>query len=125
MKPALETTRLRLRPCRIEDVEKAHTLWTHERVRRFLFDDRVVSLDEARSFVAGSLANFEQKGYGLWLVFTRDTNCLAGFAGLLRSEGERRSIHVEGIAVGNILVLLGALEGFAEFLFEDALAVFE
>ena len=65
-----------------------HTLWSDEGVRRFLFDGYVISRDEARSFVSESLANFEQHGYGLWLVLARDTGCLVGFAGLLRSEGD-------------------------------------
>lgn len=88
MRHELETSRLRLQPCRVEDTELTHTLWTNDRVRRFLFDDRVISQDEARSFVEASLANFERYGYGLWLVFARGTNRLVGFAGFLRSEEE-------------------------------------
>lgn len=88
MRHELITSRLRLQPCRIEDVERTHVLWTEDRVRRFLFDDRLVAHAEARSFIAASLANFERYGYGLWLVFARDTDQLVGFAGLLRSEEE-------------------------------------
>lgn len=88
MNRALETSRLQLRPGRIEDVELTHTLWSNARVRRFLFDERVISQDEARSFIEDSLANFERYGYGLWLVFTRAADRLVGFAGLLRSEEE-------------------------------------
>lgn len=88
MECALETTRLRLQPCRLEDVELIHTLWTDEGVRRFLFDGHVISPDEARSFVSESLSNFERYGYGLWLVLAREGGGLVGFAGLLRSEGE-------------------------------------
>lgn len=88
MKRALETTRLQLRPCRLEDVELIHALWADEGVRRFLFDEHVISPDEARSFVSESLANFERYGYGLWLVLARDAVGLIGFAGLLRSEGD-------------------------------------
>jgi RimJ/RimL family protein N-acetyltransferase len=85
----LGTTNLRLQPCRIEDVPLVHALWTNEHVRHFLFDDRVISLDEARLFVEGSLANFEQYGYGLWLVFpARESYRLVGFAGFLRLEEE-------------------------------------
>lgn len=84
----LETTRLRLRPCRLADVETVHELWTEDLVRRFLFDGRVISPAESRSFVEASLANFERHGYGLWLVFAREPVRPVGFAGLLRSEGE-------------------------------------
>ncbi|HLL69907.1 MAG TPA: GNAT family N-acetyltransferase [Pyrinomonadaceae bacterium] len=86
MRLELETSRLRLRPCRLEDLELVQALWTNERVRRFLFDGRVISPDEARSFVEASLANFEQYGYGLWLVFARGAKQFVGFAGFLRSE---------------------------------------
>lgn len=55
-------------------------------MRRFLFDERVISPDEARAFVEASVANFEQYGYGLWLVFAH--NDLVGFAGFLRLEEE-------------------------------------
>ncbi|NEQ20689.1 MAG: GNAT family N-acetyltransferase [Microcoleus sp. SIO2G3] len=86
MTGVLETTRLQLRPCQIEDVQLVHTLWTNDYVRYFLFDNRVISPDEARSFVEDSLANFEQYGYGLWLVFERNLNHFVGFAGFLRLE---------------------------------------
>src|SRR5687768_13041244 len=83
-----KTTRLWLRPCQPGDIELIHALWTNVRVRHFLFDGRVISQDEARSFVEASLANFEQYGYGLWLAFARGTNHLVGFAGFLCSGGE-------------------------------------
>ncbi|HEY9652007.1 MAG TPA: GNAT family N-acetyltransferase [Coleofasciculaceae cyanobacterium] len=82
----LKTTRLQLRPCQIEDIQLVHTLWTNDGIRYFLFDNRVISSDEAQSFVEDSLANFEQHGYGIWLVFVRDIDCLIGFAGFLSSE---------------------------------------
>ena len=86
MSCVLETTRLQLRPCQIEDIQIVHTLWTSDRVRSFLFDNRVISSDEAQSFVEDSIVNFEQHGYGLWLVFMRDIDLFVGFAGFLRSE---------------------------------------
>lgn len=82
----LETTRLQLRPCQIKDIQLVHALWTNDHVRYFLFDNRVISPDEAQSFVEDNLANFEQHGYGLWLVFARDNDSLIGFAGFLPSE---------------------------------------
>lgn len=88
MRHELETSRLRLRPCRVEDSGRAHGLWTVEGVRRFLFDGRAISTDEARSFVEASVEGFERDGYGLWLAFARDGERLVGFAGLLRSDDE-------------------------------------
>jgi len=51
MSCVLQTSRLQLRPCEIEDIQIVHTLWTNDRVRSFLFDKRVISSDEARSLV--------------------------------------------------------------------------
>lgn len=65
---------------------RVYELWTDEGVRRFLFDGRVISRDEARSFVEASVENFGRHGYGLWLAFERDAERLVGFAGLLRSD---------------------------------------
>lgn len=86
MSCVLETTQLQLRPCQIEDVQIVHTLWTNDRVRYFLFDNRVISFDEAQSFVEDSRANFEHHGYGLWLVYERNNDSPVGFAGFLPSE---------------------------------------
>ena len=84
----LETARLLLRPSCVDDSERVHALWADERVRLFLFDGRVISPDEARSFIEASVSSFEGHGYGLWLVFERRPGRLVGFAGLLRSDGE-------------------------------------
>ena len=88
MNQILITQRLELRPVQIGDVEVAHELWTDRDVRHFLFDERVIPLDEARSFVEQSLRTFEECGYGLWLVFSRETAKLIGFAGLIDSSDE-------------------------------------
>lgn len=76
----------------MEDVELARGLWSNGRVRYYLFDDRIISPQEARSFVEASLENFERHGYGLWLVLARDTDSLVGFAGFLRSAEEAPSL---------------------------------
>jgi RimJ/RimL family protein N-acetyltransferase len=86
MSCVLETIRLQLRSCQIEDVQIVHILWINDCIRYFLFDNRVISLDEAQSFVEDSLANFEQHGYGIWLVFERGNDSLVGFAGFLPSQ---------------------------------------
>lgn len=99
MSCVLETTRLQLRPCQIEDIQLVHMLWTNDRVRYFLFDNRVISSDETRSFIEESLANFEQHGYGLWLVFVRGIEHLVGFAGFLRSEEGTPSLIYEFILI--------------------------
>jgi [ribosomal protein S5]-alanine N-acetyltransferase len=79
----LQTQRLRLRPCQIADWPALHALWTHPDVRRFLFDDRQITIDEARAFIADSQTSFTCHGYGIWLFFEPASNVIAGFTGLL------------------------------------------
>ncbi len=85
----LTTEDLELRPCEAGDLEALFRLWTDPAVRRFLFDDREVSREEALHFIDRSDSSFREEGYGLWLFFERGARSLAGFSGLLRSpEGE-------------------------------------
>lgn len=88
MKLEIETERLRLTPCRLEDLNEIHALWTNDKVKYFLFDNRTISLEESRSFVEASLDNFAKHGYGIWLVYERDNENSIGFAGLLKSDAE-------------------------------------
>ena len=73
---------------RIGDVEVVHELWTNRDVRHFLFDERVIPLEEARSIVEQSIRSFQEGGYGIWLAFSRETAKLIGFAGLIQSSDE-------------------------------------
>lgn len=52
MQPALETTRLVLRPATLDDVDVLWSLWTMPAVREFLWDDREISRDEAKATLA-------------------------------------------------------------------------
>jgi len=85
MSPSLQTHRLRLEPCQKKDLDAVHQLWVEAGIRRFLFDDRIISLEETKSFFDASAESFTQHGYGLWLVFEQQSHILAGFAGLLHS----------------------------------------
>ena len=82
----LTTQSLDLRPCSREDLPVLLGLWTDPAVRRFLFDDRVVSREEALGLVDRNLECLRDERYGLWLFFERGEETLAGFSGLLRSE---------------------------------------
>lgn len=79
----LHTTRLSLRPCQMSDLDVIHQLWMEVDVRRFLFDDRPISQQEARSFLESSVASFAIHGYGIWLFFEPQNDQIAGFSGLL------------------------------------------
>ena len=85
MSHLLRTERLSLRPCQMSDLDATHQLWTEADVRRFLFDDRQITNEEAKSFIETSVMSFAHYGYGIWLFFDRQSDQVAGFSGLLHS----------------------------------------
>ncbi|NER19829.1 MAG: GNAT family N-acetyltransferase [Symploca sp. SIO1C2] len=86
MSNELQTTRLQLRLSQIKDTPILYRLWTNDQIRYFLFDNQIISSDEAQSFVEDSLTNFEKYGYGLWLIFQPNIDDLVGFTGFLDPE---------------------------------------
>lgn len=64
----LLTARTTLQPLGPADVDDVHAIWTHADVRRYLCDDRVVSLQQSRDWLTTSARNFDTRGFGLWGV---------------------------------------------------------
>lgn len=83
MSHLLRTERLSLRPCQMSDLAVLHRLWTEADVRRFLFDNRPITHEEAKSFIEASVTSFARYGYGIWLFFEHHSDQVAGFSGLL------------------------------------------
>ncbi|NJP08763.1 MAG: GNAT family N-acetyltransferase [Leptolyngbyaceae cyanobacterium RU_5_1] len=79
----LHTELLSLRPCQLSNLDALYQLWTQGDIKRFLFDDRPITLDEARSWIASSTICFTRHGYGIWLFFEHQSDQIAGFSGLL------------------------------------------
>ena len=86
----IRSDRLTLIPFRPEHVDDLHALWTDPDVRRFLWDDEIISLDLAAEVVESSEESFRQHGFGMWALFLSGADDLAGFAGLRHfgDEGE-------------------------------------
>jgi ribosomal-protein-alanine N-acetyltransferase len=78
----LATARLRLRPCTTHDLDNLLHLWTDPEVRRYLFDDRVISREEAETRLRGGLASFHTHGFGLWLAYRPGEAATVGFCAL-------------------------------------------
>lgn len=91
---ALRTARLQLRPLREPDIEALHALWTRAGVRRYLWDDRVLSHEQTRDAVMQSAWWFEHQGYGLWGARDAD-GTLVGFCGygFFRDEHELELLY--------------------------------
>ena len=88
MNRAIDTERQALRPIQLGELDALHGLWTHPDVRRWLFDDEVISLDVARELVARSDAT-AQRGLGHWSIRTKERGVLLGSAALQPTEDDQ------------------------------------
>jgi len=86
---ALETGRLSLRPFRMQDVDALHALWTDPGVRRFLWDDEVITRDQAEQAVRAAVDEAGERGFGLWTLHRRDEAGVIGFCGFRTLEQGR------------------------------------
>lgn len=82
MSHVLTTERLVLRPVTTGDHAALLAHWTAPDVREFLFDGEILSPAAISQVIDDSERDFAAAGYGLWLVFERETSALAGTAGL-------------------------------------------
>jgi RimJ/RimL family protein N-acetyltransferase len=78
----LTTERLVLRPVTSGDYTALLAHWTAPDVREFLFDGEVLPPSAISEAIEDSQRDFAAAGYGLWLVFEKETSGLAGTAGL-------------------------------------------
>jgi ribosomal-protein-alanine N-acetyltransferase len=77
----IETERLRLRPLRAADRNDLHHLFTDPDVRRYLWDDQVLPIEQTWAVVSESLRRFGTDGSGLWAVSRSGRSPVAGFGG--------------------------------------------
>ena len=49
--PCLETARLRLRPCRRDDIDVLHHIWTDLGVRKYVWDDQIIARSQAAEII--------------------------------------------------------------------------
>ena len=85
-----ETARLRLSPLSTADLPLFHETNTDAFVRRYLWDDEVISEERSRAVLEGVEETFAKEGWGLWKLLTRDEGAYLGYAGLWRFYDETR-----------------------------------
>jgi ribosomal-protein-alanine N-acetyltransferase len=81
MSAIIRTARLSLQPLILDDLDSIHALWTNPGVRRFLFDDKIFSREQAAAELNESIDRFEAHGCGLWGARLREQPELIGFCG--------------------------------------------
>ncbi len=95
--PRIETTRLMLRPFTSDDVDALHQLWIDPGVRKFLWDDSIITRETAVAVVESSLDNFVNHGFGFWTIQLKNDPELTGFVGLrhFNEDGvEEREVEI-------------------------------
>lgn len=83
----IETERLAMRPLESGDLAAMHRVFNDLAVRRYLWDDKPVSLEMARSCLERSARDFSERGVGLFGVRLRGEAELIGLCGLRWEEG--------------------------------------
>lgn len=66
--PTLRTERLLLRPWKRDDLDALHALWTAPAVRRYLWDDVVISRETAEQVIESHLVTSGEHGIGYWAL---------------------------------------------------------
>jgi ribosomal-protein-alanine N-acetyltransferase len=89
----IETARLRMRPYTMDDIDGLHRLWTTPEARKYLWDDIIISREQAASVVAESIELFGTHGFGQCAVFPKDHESLIGFCGF-RLFGEPPEVEI-------------------------------
>ncbi|MGI9324136.1 MAG: GNAT family N-acetyltransferase [Pseudomonadales bacterium] len=83
----LSTTRLVIQPIQSADEERLLRLWRDPEVRRYLWDNHIISEDEVKAIQQGSDRCFAEYGAGLYGIAAVDQpNDLVGFCGLRKFE---------------------------------------
>jgi ribosomal-protein-alanine N-acetyltransferase len=79
--PRLITSRLSLRPLTALDLDVIHAVWTSAGVRRFLFDDDILSLSRTREMLERNVRLFDEDRLGLWGGWSSSDARLIAFGG--------------------------------------------
>jgi ribosomal-protein-alanine N-acetyltransferase len=78
----IHTGRLRLRPVVPADQPALHALFTQPGVRRFIFDDEILTVGRTEEIIRTSGNLFARENRGLWIAQMLDTDTPIGFGAL-------------------------------------------
>jgi RimJ/RimL family protein N-acetyltransferase len=79
--PILTTSRLRLVPYAEDDIDALHAIWIDADVRRYLWDDVVITRERAAEVVLESIVTARDHGIGYWTVRTAPDGPVIGDCG--------------------------------------------
>jgi len=88
--PQIETARLRLRVLVPEDAETLSTIWSDPEVTKFIPIILFRTKEETKEFIPLTRQRWEERGFGMFAVMTRENDTMIGYCGLqfLNGTGE-------------------------------------
>lgn len=87
----LETPRLSLIPFSLADADRLHRMWNEPGVRKYLWDDKTVSMETVYEVIESSISNFTERGFGFWTIRLRNEPGIIGFCGFRQFEFDNES----------------------------------
>lgn len=84
----VETSRLRLRMFRPDDLDAMCAITSDPEVMRYIGYGHTLSCEETRENLAKIVAGFRRRGYGRWALELKETGDLVGYCGLSLGEEE-------------------------------------
>src|SRR5262245_43329282 len=86
MSIVIRTARLFLRSLQRADIDALHHLWPHTDVRRYVWDDNIISCETVAAVVTSSIADWSTHQYGFWSICFPESAELIGFCGFRSGE---------------------------------------
>lgn len=77
----IETSRLLLRQFTCNDLNDIYRIWTDSDVRKYLWDDEVISKEKAETTLNYCIDFFQENGFGIWAIIHKQQDELIGFCG--------------------------------------------
>lgn len=90
MSLVFETQKLRLKPILESELNTLHSIFINPYVRKYLCDDKVLSLQQVEEMLIESKRLFDERKFGLWFIETKDQKKIIGFVGLWYFFGEEQ-----------------------------------
>lgn len=78
----IETRRLRLRPITLYDLSALAHLWGDSEVMRYLPTGESRSVEETRIELSYMVNHWQEHGFGVWAVISKETGTFLGYCGL-------------------------------------------
>lgn len=82
MEPILTSTRLILKPWETKDHQEFHSINTDSYVRKYLWDDEIISEETTTEILDSNHQYFDQDKWGLWKIIHGSNGETMGYAGL-------------------------------------------